>query len=365
MTDAMHTARWLNGPDRHVTRFGERAKFREGLYRLTAKTYAWMVPNGSWGETNFGFIDCNGKTVLIDTGWDLHCTREFLAGASELLARSPVESVINTHADGDHCWGNQLFEGLPIIATHACIGHMHHIEPGSMRLLAKASSVMKALPIAGLDVLGHYAGAMVAPYDFHGIRIVVPNQGFSGEKTISVNGMELVLMEAGPAHTPGDAMVHVPSEKVLYAGDILFTGSTPVIWAGPVANIVKALRKVLSLDAQFIVPGHGPLATRADVEAQIAYWELLQDELHKRRQQGMRADRAAADLLLCAKFQSTPFAKWDSPERLLRNARALYEEWGDRPMRLPEKIAKLDTLRKQGLLALKLPEATPRSMHRR
>jgi glyoxylase-like metal-dependent hydrolase (beta-lactamase superfamily II) len=364
MASGMDKARWLNGPDRNVTRFGEKAKFREGLYRLTPKTYAWMVPNGSWGETNFGLIDCNGKSVVIDTGWDLRCTREFLDGVAELLTRSPVESVVNPHADGDHCWGNQLFGQVPIIASHACIGHMHHIEPPSMRLLAQAARVLKRLPVAGLDVLGHYAGAMVAPYDFSGIHIVEPNRGFSGETTITVNGVELVLIEVGPAHTPGDAMVFVPSEKVLYAGDIAFTGSTPVMWAGPVANILAGLRKVLTLDAKIIIVGHGPIATRSDIELQITYWEMLQDELHKRRQQGMRAAEAAADLLLGARFQATEFAQWDSPERLLRNAHALYEEWGDRPSFLPARYAKLNTLRQQGMLALKLPDAAPRVMHR-
>lgn len=359
----MPTARWLNGPDRNVTRFGETARFREGLYRLTARTYAWMVPNGAWGETNFGLIDCGGKSVVIDTGWDLHCAREFLGGATEILARSPVHSVINTHADGDHCWGNQLFGDVSIIASHACIGHMHHIEPRTMRLLGKAAQVMKRLPIAGIDILGHYASAMVAPYDFSGIRLVPPNQGFSGERTITVNGIEICLLEVGPAHTPGDAMVHVPSEKVLYAGDIVFTGCTPVVWAGPVARIVAALRKVLELEADFIVAGHGPLATHADVELQIAYWEHIQNELHRRRTQGMSAVDAASDLLLSAEFQATPFATWDSPERLLRNAQALYEEWGERPSLLPDKLARLNTLRQQGRLAMKLPEATPRLMH--
>jgi len=361
----MRKATWLNGPDRGTTRFGEPAKYREGLYRLTERTFAWMVPNGAWGEANFGLIDCSGKSVVIDTGWDLKYTREFLQGASELLTRSPVHSVINTHSDGDHCWGNQLFEGMPVFATHACIRQMHHLEPRSLRLLAKASRVMKALPVAGIDVLGHYAGAMIAPYDFSGIRLTTPNQGFSGEETISVNGMDLVLQEVGPAHTPGDAMVYVPSENVLYAGDIVFSGCTPVIWAGPVTNIMAGLSKVLALDADYIVPGHGPIATRVDVELQVSYWDTIQEELHWRCRQGMSPLRAATDLLLSPAFQSSPFAKWDSPERLLRNAQALYQEWGHRPLPLPENLAKLNTLRQQGILALMQPDATPRCMHRR
>lgn len=361
----MNTAHFLKGPDRTTTRYGEVARFREGLYRLTGRAHAWMVPNGSWGEANFGLIDCNGKSVLIDTGWDLNYTREFLACAAELIEHSPVAQVINTHADGDHCWGNQLFAGLPIIATRACISHMHHLTPGSLSALAKASRVMKALPVAGIDVLGHYAGTMLSPYDFHGIRLTEPNQAFTGETTITVNGIDIIAIEVGPAHTAGDAMVYVPSEKTVYAGDILFCGGTPVMWAGPVANIIAGLRKLLALDAQFIVPGHGPLATRPDVELQINYWETIQDELHQRRSLGMPSAEAAADLLLSPAFQATAFAQWDSPERIIRNAQALYEEWGDPPQRLPEPLAKLATLRRQGLLALRLPEATPRCMHRR
>ena len=362
---SMQQGQFLKGTGRSTTRYGETARFREGLYRLSDRTYAWMVPNGSWGEANFGLIDCDGKSVLIDTGWDLNYTREFLKYAADLLAHSPVETVINTHADGDHCWGNQLFEGRRIIATQACIEHLHHVTPASLRALTKASKVMKLLPVAGLDVLGHYAGAMLAPYDFRGIHLTSPNQGFTGETAITVNGIDLVLSELGPAHTEGDAMVYVPSEKVLYAGDILFTGSTPVMWAGPLANIVAGLRRILALDAQFIVPGHGPLASRADVETQIAYWETIEEALHKRRRQGMPPAQAAADLLLSPAFQASPFARWDSPERLIRNAHALYEEWGDPRPRLPQMLVKLDTLRQQGLLALRLPEASPRAMHRR
>ncbi|WP_119393143.1 MBL fold metallo-hydrolase [Taklimakanibacter lacteus] len=356
---------FLKGPDRNTTRYGETPRFREGLYRLAGRTYAWMVPNGSWGEANFGLVDCRGKSVIIDTGWDLTYAREFLGFAADIVGPSPVDSVINTHADGDHCWGNQLFAGRRIIATHACIRHMHHVTPGSLRALAQATRVMKALPVAGLDRLGHYAGAMLAPYDFRGIRLTTPNQGFSGETTIAVNGVELTLIETGPAHTEGDAMVHVPSERVLYAGDILFTGGTPVMWAGPLANIIAALRRILALDAQVIVPGHGPVATRPDVELQIAYWQTLEDELHKRRRQGMPPARAAADLLLSPSFQATAFARWDSPERIIRNAHALYEEWGDPPSRLPVALTRLGTLREQASLAMRLPMATPRCMHRR
>jgi glyoxylase-like metal-dependent hydrolase (beta-lactamase superfamily II) len=241
---------------------------------------------------------------------------------------------------------------------------MRQIKPAALRLLTKASPIMKALPVGGIDSLGHYLGAMLAPYDFRGIRLREPDQGFSGEKTIVVKGIELMLRQVGPAHSPGDAMIYVPSEKVLYAGDIAFSSATPVTWAGPVANIIAGLMMVLEFNADHIVVGHGPIANRKDIELQIVYWQTIQDELHKRCRLGMAAAEAASDLLMSPAFQATAFARWDSPERLIRNAEALYQEWGLRPLPLPTSLATLNTLRRQAMLARKLPAAAPRSLHR-
>src|SRR5690606_26475571 len=136
------------------------------LYQLSANAYAWMVPNGAWGETNLGLIDCHGQSVLIDTGWDLHCAREMLTGAQPIVAKSPIERVINTHADGDHCWGNQLFADKEIIATDACVAEFHHHSPHSLRALQYAASLLRHVPLKAVDKFGHYMGGMLAPYDF-------------------------------------------------------------------------------------------------------------------------------------------------------------------------------------------------------
>ena len=139
----IHSApEWLTGPEPApaVTRFGEKPLFREGLYRIAQDCYAWMVPNGSWGETNIGLIDCGGESVLIDTCWDVSLTRTMLQYMQPVLTSSPVEFLINTHGDGDHCWGNQLFASRPIIATHACADSMHHYTPGSLRALTTTAA---------------------------------------------------------------------------------------------------------------------------------------------------------------------------------------------------------------------------------
>jgi cyclase len=351
---------WLTGPDRALTRFGEVPAFREGLYQVGPSSYAWMVPNGSWGESNLGLIDCSGKSVLIDTCWDLKYTREVLQAAQFILVKSPVECVINTHSDGDHCWGNQLFKDKEIIATHACIRQMHHMNPRSIRAFKYFSKLLCHTPFLRMARFGHYMKTMFAPYDFTGITIVDPNHGFSGVHEFSVNGVGIVVMEVGPGHTDGDAIVFVPSQQLAYAGDLLFAGVTPVMWSGPIENIVRGLEKLRSLRATTIVSGHGPFATDQMVQSMINYWNFIHEKLHQCYQQGMLPLEAAKSVLFSTAFQETEFAKWDSPERLMSNAHTLYRQWG---VDLPGPSGVMALMRNQAAVAFELPEATPRCMH--
>ena len=352
-------AEWLAGPSHHMptrTRFGEPVLFREGLYRVGRNSYAWMVPNGSWGETNIGLIDCDGQSVLVDTCWDLKFTQEMLSFSEAVVARSPIEYVINTHADGDHCWGNQLFADKAIIASYACIRQMHHLQPRSLQALKLGGRVLRRLPVAGLDQFGHYIARMFEPYDFTGLHLTVPNEGFSGQKVINVRGVEIILIEVGPGHTEGDAIVFVPSEGVIYAGDIFFAGATPVMWSGPVEQLVSGLKRLLTLNAEVIVPGHGPLATRTDVQSAIDYWDFLQTALHRRYRVGMSPLEAARDVVFGLDFKTSAFAGWDSPERIVTNAHTLYRHWGASLPSLPGKLGVMNILRQQAGLAFALPD---------
>lgn len=358
-------AEWITGPGRPLTRFGERPLFREGLYRLGGgRTYAWMVPNGSWGETNIGLIDCGGKSVLIDTCWDLTFTREMLAAAGAIVQRSPVEYVVNTHADGDHCWGNSLFPDAGIIASHACIHQMQHLQPNALLALGLTGRLLKSLPASSVSRFGHYMHHMFQPYDFGSVRLVTATLGFSGQKVVTVNGVDIVLYEVGPGHTDGDTIVYVPSERVLYAADILFIRATPVMWAGPVENLVAGLKRLLGFDAAVYVPGHGPLAERHDIQLLIDYWEFIQEALHRCMTLGMTPLEAAKDVVFSRAFQASPFAAWDSPERIVTNAFTLYRGWGASLPPLPGNLGVMNIMRLQAELAFELPQATPRIMRR-
>lgn len=346
----MNKARLIAGTGRERTRMGDTAHFAEGLYELMPDTFAWMVPNGSWGETNLGLVRCGDQSVLIDTCWDLYFMREMLAHVAPVLNGAPIRHVINTHADGDHCWGNQLFADQTITSTQASAAQMHRHPPSQLRALKWGSSFFQHVPMGNVDALGRYMGNMLRPYRFKGVNVLAANRTFSGETSIEINGVVLRLIEVGPAHTDGDCIVHVPERHVVYTGDILFVGVTPVAWAGPVSHIVSALRQAQAMQATVVVPGHGPLATLTDVQLQIDYWDWLQSSLQPMAQAGMSPHQASRNCLQSKAFRDSVFASWFAPERLFTSACTLYREWGLSTRCMAGPLGTLDHFRKQASL---------------
>ena len=137
---------------------------------------------------------------------------------------------------------------------------------------------------------------------------------------MKVGDRELALIEVGPAHTRGDTLVYVPAERVLFTGDILFNGAHPIVWAGPVSNWIAACDRIIAMDVEVIVPGHGPIAGKHAVRELKAYFEYLYAESRARHEQGMSALQAARSLAL------DRWAQWGEHERLVVNVASIYRE---------------------------------------
>ena len=344
------------------TRFQEKPKYDEGLYKLGENLFAWMVPNGSWGESNAGLLIGNGESLLIDTLWDLKYTRCMLEAMAPLIAENPIRTVINTHADGDHWWGNELVPDAEIIASQKAFEEMQHIKPMSMILLGKMLG--KVLCFIGVKQVGHWFQNMVIPYDFQEVSPVLPSKTFEGELSLTIGGRHVQLIEVGPAHTQGDVLVYIPELKTLFCSDILFIGSTPVMWAGPIENIFAALQKIMQMDVDIFVPGHGPITDQQGVRNVLSYWEYVHHQAKERYQAGMSAEDAVYDIIFKTDFLSRPFSQWNSPERMMTNVHILYRQFKGRKdsPKIPELV---NILRKQAILAHKLPDAQPSVMRYR
>jgi glyoxylase-like metal-dependent hydrolase (beta-lactamase superfamily II) len=290
------------------------APYTQGLHEIGDGLYAYLQPDGGWGWSNAGLVVDGDASLLVDTLFDLKLTAAMLdAMRAAVPAADDISTVVNTHANGDHCWGNQLVRGAEIVGSAACAAEMAELPPALLAALA-------ASPPEG--PAGDLVRSMFGAFDFTGIEIVPPTTTFDGELTLSVGDTEVRLVEVGPAHTRGDVIVHVPAHGVVYTGDILFNGGHPIVWAGPVANWVAACERILALDAPTVVPGHGPLCGPEAVRAQRDYFTYLVDEVRPRADAGMDPLAAAQDIDL------GPYAGLGEPERFVANVAAVYRDLG-------------------------------------
>lgn len=157
-------------------------------------------------------------------------------------------------------------------------------------------------------------------YDYEGWRPVYPTETFDGAHTLKVGDGAVDLIEVGPAHTGGDAIVHIPEAGVVYAGDILFHRSTPIVWAGPVSRYIAACEVILSLGPAVVVPGHGPVAGTPGVREARNYLARLLDH-------ATRCVEAATPLEQAYRsFDPGEYRLWPHASRALQSIRAVYAE---------------------------------------
>jgi cyclase len=227
-------------------------------------------------------------------------------------AAARIDTLVNTHANGDHCYGNQLVGDAVMVASERTAQEMTELPPAAMAALVAQAPQM--------GELGEFFLRCFGSFDFDGIELVLPQQTFSGEQAIRVGDRELTLIEVGPAHTRGDTLVHAAAERVLFTGDILFSGAHPIAWAGPVSNWIAACDRIISLAPQAIVPGHGPPSELAAVHELKAYFQYLYDEGRRCHSEGMTPLQAARSLSL------DRWADWGERERLVVNLANIYAE---------------------------------------
>ena len=210
-----------------------------GLHEVGQGAYAYLQPDGGWGYSNAGLLVGDGRSLLVDTLFDLKLTEAMLGAMRSVTDGSPIGTVVNTHANGDHCYGNQLVGGAEIVASSATAHEMTEVPP----------AMMAALNAADGDV-GDLFRSFFGDFDFSGIDLAMPTRTFDGRLDLDVGGRVVELIEVGPAHTKGDTIVHCPETKTVFTGDILFIGGAPIVWAGPLENWIAACDLIVTLEVE-------------------------------------------------------------------------------------------------------------------
>jgi len=229
---------------------------------------------------NLTLLSGPGGNVVVLHGADgLVVVDTFVAPAWPKLEQSlaalgaPVKFVINTHWHFDHTDNNARLHaaGATVVAhanTKRRMSEPHH------------------LAVLELDFPPSPASAL-------------PQRVFTDRYTLEANGERLELSHVPPAHTDTDVTVRFEHANVMHAGDVFFNGRYPYIdgsTGGRVDGMIAASDRLLSrADSDTkIVPGHGPLATRADL---VKYRDMLStaaDRVRKLKASGKSLEESIA-----------------------------------------------------------------------
>jgi cyclase len=296
------------------------------LQQVSENCFAVLNEKNRVCDANSGLINLGGG-VVIDTQSDLPHARRMIELFGRVWPGMP-RRVVNTNEDSDHVWGNQLFEGAEIIAHRTVPNRMRHVaDPHeSQKLLRGAERFLPRLLLKALHpgVLA-IARQLQQDYDFSGIKLAFPTTLFDERHVLNLDGMEAHLIYVGPCHQFGDTIVHLPKQRVVFAGDVIFRQCTPLGWTGTYEKWLKTLDLIIWLDPEVIVPGHGPLCGIEGAMEMKAYLEYVREEARRFFDKGLTSLEASK------RIDFGPYASWRVPARLYANVERAYREFRNEP----------------------------------
>lgn len=251
------------------------------LTKLADNVYAYVgVKDASPAHSfaaNAGIVVGRDGVLVVDTLISAREAQRFLADIRKVTDK-PIKYVVNTHTHLDHALGNCVFAklGATVISHDA-----------DRKLLAEQ----------GAGILKHIGNYGLKPEDMVGTEIALPTLSFSDQLSIDLGGEEVRLIRTAPSHTAGSLVVYLPAEKLLFSGDLLFTDFHPFLADGDLVGWVQTLDRLLAMDLEQIVPGHGPLSGKKDLKEMRDYLVLFDSKARELAGTSQDADAISAQLL--------------------------------------------------------------------
>ncbi len=263
------------------------------LREIADGVHAYVQPPGGWCLNNAGVITSGGRCLLVDTVATERRARRLRAEVERIAPGGP-EAVVNTHFHGDHVFGNSQFAGATIIA-----------HEGTRSDMAEA----------GLGLCQLWPGV-----EWGDVPLTLPDLTFSDALTLHVGELRVELLHLGPAHTANDTVVWVPQRRVLFTGDVAWSGVTPYVLMGSIEGSLAALKRMRDLGPAVVVAGHGQVGGPEVLERTEAYLLALREVARD----GLRSGHSALEA--ARKADLGELGRQLDPERLVGNLHRAYAE---------------------------------------
>ena len=273
------------------------------LKPVAAGVWAWIQGDGTWWVNNAGLIAGDEGDIIVDTCATDRRTAAFLRAIERARGQLDVRFAVNTHLHGDHTYGNSLLPDATSIVGHR-----------AMRAGLAEDPIIDGCPPVWSPVP-----------DWGAVSKRLPTITYASQLTLHSGDRAVELHHPGyPAHTPGDTVAWLPDERVLFTGDLLFHGLTPLVFMGSVDGALDVLDWISEFGAEYIVPGHGPMITAGQLPNVLAQHErYYRFVLHVARQ---AQSSGHSPLEAAREADLGEFAAWADAERLVLNLHRAYAD---------------------------------------
>lgn len=254
------------------------------LEQLGEGVYLAIATPGTGTMGNAGIVDLGGQTLIFDTMLTAQAARDLRSAAETLTGRAP-RYVVNSHFHADHTIGNSVFDDATIIATTPTTSLISEHNDALINMLrergaeldaqARAEATAASDPAVRRDMEEQNDDFLALMREAPETHTRLPDITFASRLTIHGATREAQLITWGGGHTPSDAVLYLPVERTLFAGDLIFYRCHASLNYGDPAEWLRILGEMERLDIATLAPGHGSVASREAIAEQRAYLDAL------------------------------------------------------------------------------------------
>jgi len=232
----------------------------ENVYSIISPSYGRPSPENKGWNSNSHFIVTEKGVLVFDTG-SSELIGDAIIKAIKSVTDQPVRWVVNSHSHADHWLGNAAFAnaGAEVLST---------------------STSMTAMKEDGQGVVDAFSsmteGATGSTHIYYPTSFLIQRE----QRTIG--GVDVEFIFSNDGHSPGDVLMWLPKQKIIFGGDVLSSDWMPIMTpSGNVPNLIDTLSAVIKLNPAIVLPGHGKVTTEKSVirDAQFltSVWQQVKE----------------------------------------------------------------------------------------
>jgi cyclase len=292
------------------------AEENSALIKLAENVYARIVSPDGNAVSNSGIVILDHSVLVFDTHFTPEAGQDLRAEVRSVTSKS-IRYVVNSHSHADHTHGNQAFPDAQLIGSTNARRDVLQIDLPSMnRTIGIAQTQLQKLrqemDKETDDAQIQRLRSQMKPREEYlqtmsHLKIIAPFLTLDDSLTIRDGTQEARLAFLGIGHTDGDIVLLLPSEKIAFVGDLFFNQAIPNVQDANILQWMKTLEKVLELNAEKFVPGHGPIGTRKDVEEFLDYFAKLESLVEPMVARGDSVEQAIRDIRVPEEYSSYKF----------------------------------------------------------